>query len=198
MQKTPVFIFFVLLLASLSGCSKLVDVNNIVDEQYPYGITKAEAVESIFYAGAKRGWQINPVTADALEGTLYTRKHEVKVLIPVTERSYSILYEDSVLMGYDNGKIHANYNKWVETLRRDINNAMSGSGGVWVNSVNPSLAYEDLFNDQTACESLGKEKYQKSSQVQRGDAGIDDFVGEYVYDCLSKRGWNRTFQQESR
>nr|WP_256834309.1 hypothetical protein [Pseudomonas oleovorans] len=48
------------------------------------------------------------------------RDHQAEITIPYSASSYSIRYRDSQNLGYKNGKIHRNYNKWIHNLDRSI------------------------------------------------------------------------------
>jgi hypothetical protein len=51
---------------------------------------------------------------------LYIRSHVATVDIYFGTTSYSIIYKDSVNLDYKDGRIHRNYNKWVQNLNSDI------------------------------------------------------------------------------
>ncbi|MDL2285272.1 hypothetical protein LJB93_00840, partial [Desulfovibrio sp. OttesenSCG-928-F07] len=104
-----------------AACSSLPEVYEVKNQTYPDVVAKKEAKDIIIYTGAKRGWNFTVVDDNTLQGTLLVRQHMVKVNVPVTRSTYSILYNDSANLKYENGKIHPSYNKWVQTLQNDIN-----------------------------------------------------------------------------
>ena len=55
--------------------------------------------------------------------------------IRYTRNSYAITYRDSRDLGYKDGKIHRNYNRWVSMLDRDI---LAGLRTYSVNAANTS------------------------------------------------------------
>jgi hypothetical protein len=55
-----------------------------------------------------------------IKGRLQSRDHSVDVRIPYTATSYSINYESSMNLKAADGKIHKNYNRWVNNLDHDI------------------------------------------------------------------------------
>ena len=55
--------------------------------------------------------------------------------IRYTRNSYAITYRDSRDLGYKDGKIHRNYNRWVSMLDRDI---LAGLRTYSVNEANTS------------------------------------------------------------
>lgn len=204
MRKQIVLLFVMLALFVSTGCSRNVAVNDITEQKYPIGVSKYDAMNIITEVGLKRRWQINPVGSNLLEGTLYSRSHEVVVSIPLTDTSYSILYKDSMNMKYEDRTIHRNYNKWVETLRRDINIAMSSSTFSLANSLTPTKTYGDYLDDVATCEKSAISRYpqdtninlnvnsnvsgmQRDPQLQR-----EYLLRDYVSMCLRERGWKRT------
>ncbi|MEA1136039.1 hypothetical protein U8M49_27900, partial [Klebsiella pneumoniae] len=48
--------------------------------------------------------------------------------IRYTRNSYAITYRDSRDLGYKDGKIHRNYNRWVSMLDRDIMAGLQSRG----------------------------------------------------------------------
>lgn len=93
-------------------------------ENSPINSSKALAIEEVERAiieGCRvRGWQASVIAPGHIEAVLHIRSHVAKVDIPFTTKNYSILYKDSVNLDYKDGKIHRNYNKWVQNLNRDI------------------------------------------------------------------------------
>ena len=84
-------------------------------------VLSIEDVERAIIEGCRvRGWLPSSIAPGQIEAVLYIRSHVAKVDIPFTTKNYSILYKDSVNLDYKNGKIHRNYNKWVQNLNRDI------------------------------------------------------------------------------
>ena len=75
---------------------------------------------AIVNGGKVRGWQSRIIEPGHIEATIHVRKHMAKVDIHYTTESYSITYKDSEALKYKNGKIHRNYNKWVQNLNNDI------------------------------------------------------------------------------
>ena len=55
-------------------------------------------------------------------------RYYAEIDIRYTGTSYAITYRDSQELGYKNGKIHRNYNRWVSMLDRDIMAALRSNG----------------------------------------------------------------------
>lgn len=78
-------------------------------------------VERAIIEGARvRGWQPRVVAPGHIEAILYIRSHVAEVDIRYDTEKYSITYKNSSNLDYKNGKIHRNYNKWVQNLNNDI------------------------------------------------------------------------------
>ncbi len=125
-----------LLIISLTlaaGCRRGAPIQEINSKSFPATHSKftAPAVEdAIVRAGTEQGWEITPVKPGEMQGMLVVRaKHTVRVsiLYDVTQKNYSIRYKDSSNMEYNPTKkiIHPNYNKWVQTLDRNIDSELS-------------------------------------------------------------------------
>ncbi len=107
-----------LLLAGNAHAAK--PIENVEGSSIPAGLSDEQIAKTIQRGGAARGWVIKKVAAGHLEATIFVRSHMAKVDINYSNDSYSIRYNDSENLGYKNGKIHRNYNKWVKTLNMDI------------------------------------------------------------------------------
>jgi len=111
-----------LLVISTSANAKRPLILNI--ENSPINSTQeltVDDVERAIIEGARvRGWQPRVVEPGHIEAVLYIRSHVAKVDIYFGTTSYSINYKDSVNLDYKDGRIHRNYNKWVQNLNSDI------------------------------------------------------------------------------
>jgi hypothetical protein len=110
------------LVISTSAYAKAPYILNI--ENSPINSTQeltVDDVERAIIEGARvRGWQPRVVEPGHIEAVLYIRSHVATVDIYFGTTSYSISYKDSVNLDYKNGRIHRNYNKWVQNLNSDI------------------------------------------------------------------------------
>ena len=111
-----------LLVISTSANAKAPFILNI--ENSPVNSTQeltVDDVERAIIEGARvRGWQPRVVEPGHVEAVLYIRSHVATVDIYFGTTSYSITYKDSVNLDYKDGRIHRNYNKWVQNLNSDI------------------------------------------------------------------------------
>jgi len=110
------------LLISISANAKAPYILNI--ENSPINSTQemtvADVERAIIEGARVRGWQPRVVEPGHIEAVLYIRSHVATVDIYFGTTSYSIIYKDSVNLDYKNGRIHRNYNKWVQNLNSDI------------------------------------------------------------------------------
>jgi len=109
----------------LVGC-RSAPIYNVSDAPIDQGVenpTAKNVKKAIKIAGASLGWQIKDAGPGKLEGILFLRKHMAKIDIPYSEKGYSLLYKDSSKLDYtaeEGGKIHKNYNGWIQNLDRAI------------------------------------------------------------------------------
>jgi hypothetical protein len=78
--------------------------------------------EVIRLAGRRQGWDIQKIKPGELMGIYKIRGHTALVAIPYTRNKFSIIYENSINLDYDNNEIHRNYNVWVKRLAEQIQN----------------------------------------------------------------------------
>ncbi|MDR2726568.1 MAG: hypothetical protein LBC10_01075 [Deltaproteobacteria bacterium] len=118
----PALILAWLCLAAPCLAAKAVDiVEPAVTSLSAYGNPSADQVrDAIVRAGSGIGWQMTVEAPDMVIGDLQTRGHSVTVEIPYSANGYVIKYRTSVNMNEKNGKIHPNYNRWVDRLFRHI------------------------------------------------------------------------------
>jgi hypothetical protein len=83
-------------------------------------MTAADIRDAIVLAAAHKGWTTKDIEPGLLEATLQVRQHVAVVAIPYSATSYGINYKDSVMLRYDDGEIHGNYNRWISNLKRQI------------------------------------------------------------------------------
>ncbi|MEQ4466595.1 hypothetical protein [Enterobacter asburiae] len=112
---------------ALAGCARtapIAQVHSIVST----GHTADQVKTAILKAGQKRDWIMTETGPGMIKGRLQSRDHSVQVSIPYTATSYSINYENSLNLKAADGKIHKNYNRWVNNLDHDIQlNLSSGA-----------------------------------------------------------------------
>lgn len=104
---------------ALAGCARtapIAQVHSVVSA----GHSADQVKTAILKAGQKRDWIMTEAGPGVIKGRLQSRDHSVQVSIPYTATSYSINYENSLNLKAADGKIHKNYNRWVNNLDHDI------------------------------------------------------------------------------
>lgn len=69
----------------------------------------------------ERGWQVQQASTSQVLAEITVRgRHYAEVTIPYSDSQFQIQYRNSRGLDYKDGKIHRNYNKWVNLLREQI------------------------------------------------------------------------------
>jgi len=105
---------------SLAGCRTAPILTPQVALPASADRSDAEVAIAIKEAGLRYGWEMVDKGPGQIEGTLRLRRHVAVVAIPYDANGYTIEYQDSEVLRYGNGKIHRNYNRWVNNLSKDI------------------------------------------------------------------------------
>jgi hypothetical protein len=110
-----------LLALSLAGCRKTISVQN---QSSPMPVltqvSDNDIEQAIIRGGARTNWEIVPAGARTMIGTLYIRSHQAVVTITYDKAQYRIQYKSSMNLQYEDGKIHPNYNNWVNLLDNNL------------------------------------------------------------------------------
>lgn len=104
----------------LVGCGRLQPIMEIQDTPISYDLQSKQVKSAIVLAATKRGWGITEVEPGVLTAKLHLRSHIAEVMIHYDTKFYSILYVKSDNLDEDDGKIHRNYNRWINNLNVDI------------------------------------------------------------------------------
>jgi len=116
---------------ALTACSTLAPIQNVenvpVSSSANRQLTPAEVRGAIVRAGAGLGWIMKDTGPGMISGTLILRTHTAEVQIPYSATSYAIVYKSSINLQEAGGKIHRNYNGWVQNLNRGINAQLAAS-----------------------------------------------------------------------
>ncbi|WP_018174591.1 MULTISPECIES: hypothetical protein [unclassified Thioalkalivibrio] len=120
-------LLLILLIASvlvLAGCRGTAPVHDVSDttvtDVHGERPNAEQMQQAIRNAGAALGWQMSETEPGLLEGRLSLRDHIAVVEIPYSDGAYSIRYKDSSNLDYEDGRIHPNYNNWVQNLDNQI------------------------------------------------------------------------------
>lgn len=107
------------IIGTLAGCARTAPVQQ-VHSTVSAGHTADQVKTAILKAGHKREWIMSENGPGVIKARLQARDHSAEVKITYSATSYSINYENSRNLNAENGKIHNNYNRWVNNLDRDI------------------------------------------------------------------------------
>jgi hypothetical protein len=119
-----------LAVVALAGCTlaPIQNVNDVaVTTQSNKPLTSDQVRGAIVRAGSTLGWVMKDAGPGRLQGTLILRTHTAEVDIPYSASSYSITYKSSINLQEGGGKIHKNYNGWIQNLNRGINAQLAAS-----------------------------------------------------------------------
>jgi hypothetical protein len=121
----------VLATAALAACNTLAPIANVdgvtVSTQANKPLSAQEVRAAIVRAGSGLGWVMKDEGPGKLTAILNLRTHTAEVDIPYSASSYAIRYKSSVNLQAADGKIHRNYNGWIQNLSRSINAQLSAS-----------------------------------------------------------------------
>lgn len=100
-------------------CPTSVAVVNIVDRPYQNANNRnpAEVIET---ALNRRGYRITARSPGSIEAFYAARDVRADLTVTYTDSTYSITYRSSENMNFANGRIHPNYNRWVNNLDHDF------------------------------------------------------------------------------
>ncbi|MFM2587773.1 hypothetical protein [Vibrio sp. TBV020] len=123
---SPLKLLSSLLLALLLvGCGRVQPVMNVEDTPVGYNLQSKQVKMAIMQAATNRGWVVEEVNSGELNAKIHVRSHYAEVKIPYNAKFYSILYLNSDNLKAEGGKIHRNYNRWVNNLNVDIKRQLS-------------------------------------------------------------------------
>jgi len=116
---------------ALTACNTIAPIQNVdsvpVSNSANRKLTAEEVRGAIVRAGAGLGWIMKDAGPGTINGTLILRTHTAEVQIPYSPANYSIVYKSSINLQESGGKIHRNYNGWIQNLNRGINAQLAAS-----------------------------------------------------------------------
>ncbi|MCP1510164.1 hypothetical protein J2Y83_000291 [Pseudomonas marginalis] len=123
-----------LALLSSAGCTSKPVLNTQHDLPANAQVSEEKVKQAIVAALQKREWTVQRLSPQLVQAEITVRNQFYAAIdIRYTRNSYAITYRDSRDLGYKDGKIHRNYNRWVSMLDRDI---MAGLRNYGVNEAN--------------------------------------------------------------
>ena len=125
----------VLALLTTAGCTSKPVLNTQHDLPANPQVNEEKMKQTIIAALNKRQWVVQRLSPQLVQAEITVRgQYHAEIDIRYTRSSYAITYRDSRDLGYKDGKIHRNYNRWVNNLDNDImaglrSNGVSGEAG---------------------------------------------------------------------
>ncbi|WP_455823775.1 hypothetical protein [Pseudomonas graminis] len=121
--------FITLALLATAGCTSKPVLNTQHDLSANTPVSDEKMKTIIVNALQKREWTVQRLSPQLVQAEITVRnQYYAAIDIRYTRNSYAITYRDSRDLGYKDGKIHRNYNRWVSMLDRDILAALRSSG----------------------------------------------------------------------
>lgn len=119
--------YFVLIFLSLAlmGCSQLQPIMAVENAEVTFNLPVSSVKKAILEAGAQRDWIMTETSPGIIRGDLSVRSHKAVIEITFNDKAYSINYVNSENLKYSDGKIHRNYNRWINNLSLDIRKKLS-------------------------------------------------------------------------
>ena len=120
MSRFTRFALIATLLLGVAACTSKPVMN--IENRTPVVTVRSEddMRRAILAALQSRQWTVERADRGNIMAFIQRRNHQAEITIPYSASSYSIRYRDSQNLGYKNGKIHRNYNKWIHNLDRSI------------------------------------------------------------------------------
>lgn len=110
-----------LALVLVAGCSTSQPVMNMTNSQVPPSLGESDISRAIINAGVSKKWVMREERPGLITGHIQVRQHQANISIPYNTANYSINYVSSVnLDDKGKGKIHRNYNRWINGLNQAI------------------------------------------------------------------------------
>ncbi|ANI80867.1 hypothetical protein [Kosakonia oryzae] len=119
MKKIVQLLTAIAVVGALTGCARTTSIHNI-NTPVSAGHSQAQVRAAILKAGQQRQWIMTDAGPGVIKGRMQSRDHVAEIRINYSANSYSINYENSLNLKASDGKIHKNYNRWVNNLDKDI------------------------------------------------------------------------------
>ncbi|ROM49878.1 hypothetical protein BK648_11850 [Pseudomonas poae] len=118
-----------LALLTTAGCTSKPVLNTQHDLPAGTQVSEEQVKQVIVNALQKREWTVQRLSPQLVQAEITVRNQfHAEIDVRYTRNSYAITYRDSRDLGYKDGKIHRNYNRWVSMLDRDILAGLRGAG----------------------------------------------------------------------
>lgn len=118
-----------LALLTTAGCTSKPILNTQHELPVANQVSEEKMKTVIINALQKREWTVQRLSPQLVQAEINVRnQYYAAIDIRYTRNNYAITYRDSRDLGYKDGKIHRNYNRWVSMLDRDIMAALRSVG----------------------------------------------------------------------
>ena len=118
-----------LALLTTAGCTNKPILNTQHELPATPQLSEEKMKQVIVAALQKREWTVQRLSPQLVQADITVRgQFYAAIDIRYTRNSYAISYRDSRELGYKDGKIHRNYNRWVSMLDRDILAGLRSAG----------------------------------------------------------------------
>ena len=118
-----------LALLTTAGCTSKPILNTQHGLPADAQVSEEKMKTVIVNALQKREWTVQRLSPQLVQAEITVRnQYYAAIDIRYTRNSYAITYRDSRDLGYKDGKIHRNYNRWVSMLDRDILAGLRSAG----------------------------------------------------------------------
>lgn len=118
-----------LALLTTAGCTNKPVLNTQHELPADSQVSADKMKAIIVNALQKREWTVQRLGPQLVQAEITVRnEYYAAIDIRYTRNSYAITYRDSRALGYKDGKIHRNYNRWVNNLDHDIMSALRSNG----------------------------------------------------------------------
>ena len=110
-----------LLLTGVMGCTSKPLLTPQEQLDLVPSVSAEQVKQAIVQTAIRRGWSVRQVSAQMVQADILVRNtFYAAVTVDYSASGYRIGYRDSRELNYENGKIHRNYNRWVNALDKDI------------------------------------------------------------------------------
>lgn len=120
MKNTFKVATLILLLLTIIACVRTEPLRNIENQAINFDLPMRDVETAILKAGLESGWEMMVAKPGLIHATLNLRAHKALVDISYNDKTYSIIYKNSVNLLYEDGQIHKHYNVWVAALDQRI------------------------------------------------------------------------------
>ncbi|MBV4480185.1 hypothetical protein [Pseudomonas khavaziana] len=118
-----------LALLTTAGCTSKPVLNPQHELPATGQVSEEKMKQAIVAALQKREWTVQRLGPQLVQAEITVRgQFYAAIDIRYSRNSYAITYRDSRDLGYKDGKIHRNYNRWISMLDRDILAGLRSTG----------------------------------------------------------------------